>query len=193
MRGSGDGFYLHLIEVKVLFRLRLLQIVIGWIFMPMMIVLVWLPSWGWMDKREWSCISDLSWVFCSVLIALFMEVLLIVHILQRLLMVLLRMVSVNCHLFCWWLLIYWCYDYSAADFVYEPCYYVLTIMTQPQLYRFGQSMVDLPIGISVVSACGIVVRSVRFIKSVGGIIESSKLLSQSKDCWLSFFLCCFNL
>ena len=66
--------------------------------------------------------------------------------------------------------------------MYEPCYYVLTIMTQPQLYRFGQSMVDLPIGISVVSACGIVVRSVRFIKSVGGIIESSKLLSQSKDC-----------
>ena len=29
MRGSGDGFYLHLIEVKVLFRMRLLQIVIG--------------------------------------------------------------------------------------------------------------------------------------------------------------------
>ena len=154
MRGSGDGFYLHLIEVKVLFRVKLLQIVIGWIFMPMIIVLVWLPSWGWMDKREWSCISDLSWVFCSVLIVLFMEVLLIVHILQRLLMVLLRMVSVNCHLFCWWLLIYWCYDYSAADFVYEPCYFLLTIMTQPECIepysllnqeksRLGESESDL--------------------------------------------------
>ena len=71
--------------------------------------------------------------------------------------------------------------------MYEPCYFVLTIMTQPQLYRFGQWMVDLPIGISVVSACGIVVISVRFIKSIDGIIESSKLRSHVRitDC-LSF-------